>query len=1231
MSSRKRKRVNYQQRFESYLAHYRRRYKFKSLAITAAAIIFAAVVVNLLTAVLGDTLAYSSWLYYPARALLAIAVIAIVVIFLLRPSRKISVADGANEIESSVPAFQGRAETYLDMKRRNANSPFVGLLAKDASRKAAAAPVRKLLPTAEIIGPVIAGTGLLVLCAWMFTAIPLEWRAGMQHFWFGWFKSDILPERSIALEPGNTKLRVGDSLAVNATLSGFESSFAQLHIRKLTTDGSETEVEWETVEMNRQLDGSFAFTMYGISDPLDYYVSSAFTKSEQASIEVVVPAKIENIELTYRYPAWTGREPRVVANGTDIAAVANTEVDLIINTDKPLTDGELLVDGVVTKLTAEDMQYSASISVTADNTNYQLADLLGDDRIMLTPEYSITVTEDASPTISFSQPSGDWNATAIEEVTVIAKAADDFAVEDVTLHYSLNGGEWASVALSEDNNYSHLFMLEEFKTEFNEPLLPGDLLTYYAEASDREQSTSTDIQFIDIRPFERRYTQSQQSGQGGGGGQQEPPPGEISQRQKEILVATWNLIKEQEAIAANSVGGVGTGNTLSRGFRRRATPQNSILQDNAALLADLQNKLAEQAEKLAQRAEARQLLNDDPKIAQFIEYMEKAAESMRPSADQLGSQSLQEAVRHQQRALQFLRRGELLFNDITINQNQGNGGGSSAGQDMAEIYELEMDLAKNQYETPDAMQPGGSQNQPEDDALNKLKELAKRQQQLAEAAARKDELSQAEKWEQEKLRRELEELKRELEQLQRNASQSESSESQSAQNQSSSGEQSPQQGQQSESQGGEQSAEQSGQQGGQQGSQGQQQAMQNLEQAIRDLQNADNNQDSEAAQQSMESASRRLQESLEQMQAQRQQRLQDQLSNVSEEVRELTQQQLDTAQQLREAMQRSIEARNNNEFTSGLSPQEQQELAEQKREMQRALESVKNQLTDATKRFAEDAPRTSEKLQEALDRLDQTKAAELMGISGDMIEEGLAPQASLREQRVTEALRNLQQDLSEAGQLAEAEAGAPPSQEITAADASQSIQELRQALNQALNQSGQARQQQLERSPQGSQQQGSQQQGSQQQGSQQQGQSGSQQQGSGNSGQPGSSGQNRGTLGETQAQINGGQQQLLSEASTELERLVGADIDGLSQGTITEMQELASRMRQTTDSPESDRRIDAEVRLLLRQLEQLELQVYREKQGISGVRSAKTPAAPKGFSKRSADYFRRLSEEATGS
>ena len=72
-------------------------------------------------------------------------------------------------------------------------------------------------------------------------------------------------------------------------------------------------------------------------------------------------------------------------------------------------------------------------------------------------------------------------------------------------------------------------------------MTPGDLVSYYAVARDRENTARTDIFFIDIQPFDRRYSQSQQSGGGGGAGGQQA---EISDRQREIIVSTWNLIRE---------------------------------------------------------------------------------------------------------------------------------------------------------------------------------------------------------------------------------------------------------------------------------------------------------------------------------------------------------------------------------------------------------------------------------------------------------------------------------------------------------------------------------------------------------------------------------------------------------------------------------------------------------------------------------------------------------------
>ena len=275
-------------------------------------------------------------------------------------------------------------------------------------------------------------------------------------------------------------------------------------------------------------------------------------------------------------------------------------------------------------------------------------------------------------------------------------------------------------------------------------LIPGDLISYYATASDGRNETRTDIYFIEIQPFNRSFSQSQQSGGGGqGGGQRD----EISRREKEIIVATWNLIKERDA---------GDGR------------KSDELRESAAMLAELQATLMSQATTLAERARARQLTASDPKFKQFVEYMEKAAEFMKPAADALAAYELDDAVGPEQQALQYLLRAESIFTDIQIsmNRNGGGGGGGGASRDLAEMFELEMDLKKNQYETGGGS--SGQQIEQEiDDAFKKLEELARRQEQLADRARGRQEMGFEERWKQEMLRREAEELKRRLEQLQR--------------------------------------------------------------------------------------------------------------------------------------------------------------------------------------------------------------------------------------------------------------------------------------------------------------------------------------------------------------------------------------------------------------------------------------------------------------------------------
>ena len=200
----------------------------------------------------------------------------------------------------------------------------------------------------------------------------------------------------------------------------------------------------------------------------------------------------------------------------------------------------------------------------------------------------------SSPTTSrevkLARPGRDWRATNIEEVVAEFQANDDFGLTSLDLHYSVNGGEPKVVPLkkaqgAKQTEADHTFYLENMGTEgaavAGKPqLVPGDIVSYYAVAKDHNSTVQTDMYFIEVQPFEREFMQSQQGGGMGGGGQQQD---EISRRQKEILAATWNLIKEKQDAEGRA---------------------KAEVRDNAQMLSEIQLTLREQA-KHARRAHPR--------------------------------------------------------------------------------------------------------------------------------------------------------------------------------------------------------------------------------------------------------------------------------------------------------------------------------------------------------------------------------------------------------------------------------------------------------------------------------------------------------------------------------------------------------------------------------------------------------------------------------------------------
>ena len=96
------------------------------------------------------------------------------------------------------------------------------------------------------------------------------------------------------------------------------------------------------------------------------------------------------------------------------------------------------------------------------------------------------------------------------------------------------------------------------------------------------------------------------------------------------------------------------------------------------------------------------------------------------------------ALPHAQGALRHLQRAEAAFLEAQVAQNSQSGGGTASAEDLEELFQLELDKLRNQYETVQRGQQQASQAQAErDELLQKLKQLAQRQQRENERAARR--------------------------------------------------------------------------------------------------------------------------------------------------------------------------------------------------------------------------------------------------------------------------------------------------------------------------------------------------------------------------------------------------------------------------------------------------------------------------------------------------------------
>jgi hypothetical protein len=564
----------------------------------------------------------------------------------------------------------------------------------------------------------VAGVALLVTLLG-----PATMRHGMGLMLVPWDRAHAAEAYAISAEPGNITVARGGDLLIAAQLRGFQSDEVDLLVRQKDS------TTWQRLTMALDSVGKFAgrytFRLFDIAAPMDYVIESNGVRSPGYHIDVADVPYTKKLGLDYRFPSYTGLVPQAVEEGGDIAAVKGTQVRVRVTTTVPARGGRLIVErGEHTDTVPLAPQTDGTLggSLRVDAAGFYKVELTAQDGRIFpgSLDYTIDALPDRPPTIVFTKPGRDEKVLNVDEVYAEVQADDDYGVQKLELVYSVNGGAEKTEPLynatrrTPQMTAAHTFSLEDFK------LQPGDVVSYYARATDNDavsgaKTATTDIYFLQVRPFEQEYKQDQGGGGGGGGGSDDA--GQLSEQERQIIAGTFNTMRDQ------------------------ASKQTKDLQEDLSTLRVSQQKLRGQAEELARRIVDRGIAARDSNFAKIAEILNKATPIMDTAEKHLADGNAQTALAPEQRALQQLQRAEAVFRNVRVSMGGGGGGGgasSQRAQDLADLFELNRDKLRNQYES---VQRGREQQQQSDQQIDetadKLKRLAARMQQENERAQRK--------------------------------------------------------------------------------------------------------------------------------------------------------------------------------------------------------------------------------------------------------------------------------------------------------------------------------------------------------------------------------------------------------------------------------------------------------------------------------------------------------------
>lgn len=304
----------------------------------------------------------------------------------------------------------------------------------------------------------------------------------------------------IGATSGGLRIARGDNVSLFAVAKGVVPERGRLVLK--FASGRTQEFFLDAAKENK---ARFEQALENVQDSFDYTFHIGDGKSRTARVEAIERPGIAKLDATQVYPDYTGLGSVRRSLG-DLTLLVGSKLNLTLTPTKEVATGTVLVTSTtnaqpltlpleVNPKNAREVQVSIPIS-SEDLSGFSihLEDKYGfrskDDAV-----YRLEVLPDRAPVVRITYPERKEELITQKAVILLGfEAADDFAVKQLFLRYTVDGGEEKGIELTLDAPTRSLRRRYEWKVGALNPKPPeGALLEYWIEARDNNNVTGPGI------------------------------------------------------------------------------------------------------------------------------------------------------------------------------------------------------------------------------------------------------------------------------------------------------------------------------------------------------------------------------------------------------------------------------------------------------------------------------------------------------------------------------------------------------------------------------------------------------------------------------------------------------------------------------------------------------------------------------------------------------------------